>query len=334
MRKLASIKKITNIFPIPNADAIECAEVDFGWKVITKKNEFQINDLAIYFEIDSWIPTQIAPFLSRGTPKFFNGIEGEKLKTVKMRGQISQGLLIPCSQLISENEIEEGRDVTSILNIQKWESPQIQTNNNKPFPNFIQKTDQERCQNLVKEIFNDYYNEPFEISIKLDGSSMTLYKNNGNIGVCSRNLEVDNTSTFWEIAEKQNLVNALDKFEGNIALQGELIGEKIQGNPEKISGKKFILFDIYNIDKQSYYYSEERLRVLKQLQELGAVLEHVPILQDNASLTQFTNLQDILDYAEGKSMNPKVNREGIVFKCLSKPFSFKAISNSYLLKQK
>ena len=102
VRKLASIRKIDAIDPIPGADAIECASVG-GWKVVVKKGEFHPGDLAAYFEIDSWIPTAVAPFLSKGKePRVYNGVQGERLRTIKLRGQISQGLLLPLDKFVEE----------------------------------------------------------------------------------------------------------------------------------------------------------------------------------------------------------------------------------------
>ena len=95
MRKLATIRRIDALTPIDGADAIECATVG-GWKVVVKKGEYTVGDLAVYCEIDSWIPTELAAFLSKGKePREFEGIKGERLRTVKLRGQLSQGLLLP-----------------------------------------------------------------------------------------------------------------------------------------------------------------------------------------------------------------------------------------------
>ena len=96
MRKMARIVKIDAINPIPDADAIEVATVG-GWKVVVKKGEYSVGQLAIYCEIDSFIPTTIASFLTKPghTPKVYEGVEGERLRTVKLRRQLSQGLLLP-----------------------------------------------------------------------------------------------------------------------------------------------------------------------------------------------------------------------------------------------
>lgn len=126
-RKLATIRKIAAIEPIEGADAIEVAVVD-GWKVVVKKGEFQVGSLAVYLEIDSWVPTELAPFLSKGKePREYEGIKGERLRTVKLRGQLSQGLLLPLQtvyELPSTTNCDVlGDDVTEALGILKWERP-------------------------------------------------------------------------------------------------------------------------------------------------------------------------------------------------------------------
>ena len=94
-RQLATIRRIAEIKPIEGADVICSYRVD-GWWVVGKKDEFKVNDLVVYFEIDSWIPHEIAPFLSKGKePREYNGIKGERLKTIKLKGSLSQGLILP-----------------------------------------------------------------------------------------------------------------------------------------------------------------------------------------------------------------------------------------------
>ena len=106
MRKLATIRKIDEIRPIPDADAIECAVVG-GWTVVVKRGEFQVNDWAIYCEIDSWIPHTVAPFLSKGQePREFEGVKGERLRTVKLRGTTSQGLLLKIEDVFKVVEVD------------------------------------------------------------------------------------------------------------------------------------------------------------------------------------------------------------------------------------
>lgn len=95
-RVMASVRRVDEIIAIEGADKIEVARIG-GWRVVVKKGEFQEGSLAIYCEIDSFIPTEIAPSLTKSghAPKEYNGVQGERLKTVKLKGQISQGLLLP-----------------------------------------------------------------------------------------------------------------------------------------------------------------------------------------------------------------------------------------------
>ena len=348
MRKMASIRSIDNIEPITDADSIEVATVG-GWKVVVKKGEFKTNDLVVYLEIDSWVPTSLAPFLSKGKePKVFNGVEGERLQTVKLRGQISQGLLLPIDcTTISDGEgnvisVSEGDDVTEFLGIQKWERPlptQLQGQAKGNFPSFIRKTDQERCQNLQKNIFVDWKDLEWEISLKLDGSSLTGYYNNGETGICSRNLELmDNDknsgNSFIQTFNSSGLKDAIKSIGRNVAVQGEMMGEKIQGNRENLTGTILFIFDVFDIDNQQYMTPQDRLEFINLLFKNGYTGDIAPILNSKTTLHNIgiSNITDLLSFADGESINNPV-REGVVFKCVTNgDISFKAISNKFLLK--
>jgi RNA ligase (TIGR02306 family) len=334
MRKMATIRHIDNLRPIPDADAIECAVVG-GWNVVVKRGDYQIGDLAVYCEIDSWIPNELAPFLSKGQePREFEGVKGERLRTVKLRGQISQGLLLPLKPTCDNIEtfLFEGLDVSLPLGIQKWEAPipaQLAGDVEGAFPSFVPKTDQERIQNLNLE-FETYKanNLAFEATEKLDGSSMTVYHNAGNVGVCSRNWALKETegNTLWKVARKYGLIDKLATF-GNYAVQGELIGEGIQGNPYKLKGQDFYVYDIYDIDAGHYV---DPVRRMDMVNTMG--LKHVPVEEVRAFAARDT-VEGLLKEAEAKSvLNQSTEREGVVFKCLTADVSFKVISNRFLIK--
>jgi RNA ligase (TIGR02306 family) len=342
MRKLATVRKIDEIRPIEGADAIECAVVG-GWNVVVKRGEFTPGTLAVYLEIDSWVPTELAPFLSKGKePREFNGVKGERLRTVKLRGQVSQGLLLSLdtedNAALVCNGITlpciEGYDATEHLGIQKWEAPipaQLAGQVRGNFPGFISKTDQERIQNLTAELVEWQVNPMFtwEITEKLDGSSMTVYVRDEEEGVCSRNLDLkmDAANTFWKVAIQENLIEKIRRSGRNLALQGELIGEGIQKNPYNIRGHAFRLFDIFDIDRGDYMTPLER-RVFAETHGI----EHVPVLAKEWIIDCGVN--GLLTMAEAKSeLNAKAEREGLVFKCntFGGP-TFKAISNKFLLK--
>ena len=327
MRKMATVRRIDTINPIPDADSIECAVIG-GWKVVTKKGEYKPGDLAVYCEIDSWIPNELAPFLSKGEPKEYNGIKGERLRTVRLRKQLSQGLLLPYSILGRIGAEDE--DVSEELNIQKWEAPinpQLAGQVKGNFPDRIPKTDQERVQNLSKEL-EQYAGQVFEVTEKLEGSSMTCYMINGEFGVCSRNMDLkrDENNTFWRVAIEQSIENKMRTLASdNYAIQGELIGPGIQGNIYNLNKHTFRVFDIYDIDAGEYVFPETRHQIVEALG-----LTHVPLI---GFLAIQANMDYLLETAEGKSLlNDKQEREGLVYKAAQGQFSFKAISNKYLLK--
>lgn len=327
MRKLATVRKIIDITSIPGADTIECAQVD-GWKVVVKKSEFEVGQLALYIEVDAFVPTELASFLSKGKePREYNGIKGERLRTVKLRQQISQGLLLPL-----KGEYEEGQDLSDELGIQKYEAPipaQLAGTVKGNFPSFIPKTDQERIQNLSRELAQwASEDKEWEVTEKLDGSSMTVYLYQGEFGVCSRNLDLkeDENNSFWKAARANKLEEKLRAVGRNLALQGELIGEGIQKNQYALQGQEFYLFDIYDIDAGGYMPARKRVDLLTELN-----VRHCPILWCDRLKNK--TCEDILWLAEGESfLNNSAKREGIVFKCGDD--SFKAISNTFLLGEK
>jgi RNA ligase (TIGR02306 family) len=335
MRKLATIRKIDAISPIEGADAIEVATLG-GWKVVVKKGEYTVGDLAVYCEIDSWIPTELAPFLSKGKePREFEGIKGERLRTVKLRGQLSQGLLLPyatCGIIVGE-----GDDVSELLKVIKWEKPmnaQLAGMAKGNFPALIPKTDQERVQNLKKEIETVTADGLlFEVTEKLEGSSMTVYQIDGEFGVCSRNLDLKETegNAFWSVARKEDIEGKMKRLDAqwDFAIQGELIGPGIQGNIYKLTQPEFRVFDVYDIMAGAYLDPAHRRAVVAALGLL-----HVPIITDGKDLG-VGSIDEILQWAEDRSLlNPTVEREGIVFKECNGGMSFKAISNKYLLNSK
>lgn len=335
MRKMATIRNIDAIGPIEGADAIEVATVG-GWKVVVKKGEFKVGDRAVYCEIDSWIPTELAPFLSKGKePREFEGIKGERLKTIRLRGQLSQGLLLNLDMAIPQtNSFVVGDDVSELLNIVKWEMPinaQLAGVVRGNFPTAIPKTDQERVQNLTNEI-GAAQGMMFEVTEKLEGSSMTCYLLDGEFGVCSRNLDLkrDENNTMWKVAIDADIENQMRKIGGNWAIQGEIVGPGIQGNIYKLKAPALFVFDVYDIVGGDYLKPDVRRQLVKALG-----LNHVPVLNTNFVLNG--DVESLLIKAEGQSVMGDITgpeREGIVFKQADGGMTFKAISNKYLLGEK
>lgn len=359
LRKLASIRRISDIRPIEGADKIVCAVVD-GWQLVTQKsNNFQPNDLVIFFEIDSFLPVEPRyEFLRASSFKSTRHLgDGFRIKTIKLKGQVSQGLILPLPEFgleegddvfFGENQegrfiVEEGSDLTEYLGVKKWEKPldpRLAGVARGNFPSFIRKTDQERVQNLFGELKNpEKYDQRdrWEATLKLDGSSMTVYlagmdtEEGARFGVCSRNLDLKETedNTFWQVARKLKLEEKLMNCGRNIALQGELMGPGVQGNREKLEKHDFYLFDIWDIDAQRYLTPAERLIICA---EFFNDLSHTPMV-GSVSLADFNSVDDFLKYAERKSIVHDV-AEGVVFKSWDGVHSFKVINNKFLLSEK
>ena len=330
MRKMASIRQIAEVKPIPDADRIEAVRVD-GWWVVAAKGEHQEGDPVVYLEVDSWVPSTIAPqsLAKDGKWRVYNGVEGERLRTVRLRKQLSQGLVLPLSVLPDGSVQEIGMDVSELLGVQKWEAPDDAPKHADAkgnFPSFIPKTDQERVQNLV-HVLPQYAGELFEVSLKLDGQSMTVYKYDGKVGVCSRNLELkEGDNPLWNIARELGL---LDKIPEGWAIQGEYLSPKVQGNHEKVDKPMFYCYNMYHIASGRYI---NPWTTRGNCEHLG--IPHVPVLNSDWMMPEDVTVEMLLEMAEGAGMNHGVKREGLVFKQNNGQFSFKVISNSYLLKSK
>lgn len=337
MRKLATIQRIAEVKTIEDADKIAAYRVN-GWLVVDTKDKYNVGDYVIYCEPDSWIPHELAPFLSNGNePRVFEGIKGERLRTAKLRGQLSQGLLLPTSVLnFTENKFDEseiGNDVSERLGVLKWEAPipaclvgEVRGN----FPSSVPKTDQERIQNLTKE-FDDLKKHTYEVTEKLHGSSLTLLLDtNNDFHVCSRNLDLKFTesNSYWKAAVKYDVEQKM-KVLGlkGLAIQGELIGEGLNGNQYKTS-LDFYVFDMYDTVFKRYLTNSERLSLCEKLG-----LKHVPVVDSWFTIDVDGTVDSLLAYAEGKSKLNGSEREGVVMKSLQDPsVSFKCVSNKWLIK--
>lgn len=359
-RKLASVRQILSLEPIPEADLIETATVD-GWKVVVQKAiGHKVGDLVCYFEIDSFLPVcEQFEFLRKSSYRNVPGLgEGFRLRTIKLKKQVSQGLIIPLRELNLQfiQAPGEGEDLTELLGVIKYDPPLpacLQGRARGNFPTFIPKSDQDRIQNVARRIDLD---QIWEASLKLDGSSMTAYikaekfmdeGESGDptyefrTGVCSRNLELkideENAgNSFVAMFNKLNLDKTLREVREMVtfdfAIQGELMGPGIQGNREKFEDFQFFLFEVYDITNQKKLSSGWRKDIAALL---GVKL--APILAFK-NLKGFS-VNDILEYADGVTAEPidghQWNKipEGVVFKSETNPnVSFKAISNRFLMK--
>lgn len=361
MRQLASIQRITNIRPIEKADKIEVAEV-LGWEVVIRKGEFKIGDLCIYIEVDSIVPA---------IPQFeFLKDRKYRVRTIKLRGQISQGLCLPIG-IFSLALLKEGQDVTEKLGIIKYdpesakeqkmidEANSIKNNRINKFlmrnkwyrrfftkagkrgwPKFIKKTDEERIQKIpwVCEKEKDTI---FTATEKLDGQSATYallrikrwwWKDKFEFIVCSRNLHLKkpNNSSYWTIAKQFNIENVLKKLVLNNDEYVILQGEIIG---EGIQKNKY---DIKGYDFYAFNLIHSYNNIKLNYEFMHRILydyniKCVPLVDNYFQLRE--TISDAVELSEGLSaINPKIYREGIVVRNYEKDISFKIINPDFLLK--
>lgn len=257
--ELASFETITEILPIEGADRIEIARVQ-GWQSVIKKGEYKAGDSVIFVPIDTVLP-----------PRPWNEFLWDKndpakpirVRTVKLRGVVSQGLIFPRS-LVSAQEVwdhqDDPREDTSIagmLGITKYE---------KPVPahlagqvagdflsQFVSKTDEDNLLSNIS-VLEELKECPFvEATVKMDGTSATYIKElNGTFRVCSRNLELKDTESnvHWQMARKYNLS---DTMSPGSCIQGEICGPGIQSNPAGLKELTLFVFNYKDLSTNKYY---------------------------------------------------------------------------------
>src|SRR4051812_2801392 len=244
MRQLASIQTVNAVEPIPNADAIEKVRV-LGWWVVAKKGEHRPGDKVVYCEIDSLLPER--PEFEFLRASCFKPAQsdpdggvvlpaGFRIKTAKLRGQVSQGICFSLSLLPPGAPVDEGADVTDLLGVLKWEPPAPVGMGGKVkggFPGFLPKTDETRVQ-VLEPVLQRHRGKTFYVTEKLDGTSFTAFLHNGEFGICSRNLwmdETDETNVLVRVARALKLEEKLRQARGrlghDLAVQAEVIGPGI-----------------------------------------------------------------------------------------------------------
>ena len=339
MRNLASIQRISSVRSIPNSDNLELARI-LGWHVVVQKGEFNVGDLCVYCEIDSLLPER---------PEFeFLRKVGFRIRTIRLRGAISQGICFPLSILPLGIEVKEEMDVTEVLGVVKYEPAEpacLGGDAKGKFPPFIVKSDETRVQ-VLQALLDKYNGVRCYYTEKVDGSSYTCYLNNGEFGVCSRNLELNETedNSLWKLTRKFDIENKLRNIGKNVSLQGEIYGEGIQSNKYKIKGQNIRFFNVFDIDNQKYYNFDEFINFVESLG-----LENVPVLSTDFVLSN--NIDILVELSKGKTVvdNGEGPREGIVirplielqdfditilndFDLINGRISFKAINPEFLLK--
>ena len=344
MRKLASIQRIWNIEPIEGADRIELAHV-LGWQCVVNKDQFQPMDIGVYFEIDSFLPIRPEFEFMRTSSYKKTDIMGEgfRLRTMRFRGQISQGLLLPLSQFPEiPADAEIGTDVTELLGVRKWEIEERATTGGTVIGNLpydIPHTDETRVQE-EPELIQAFAGLEYYISTKMDGSSHSIGIDENGFHVTGHNYEYkdDGASSFYELVKARGYREKMEAFAREngltaLTIQGELCAPGIQRNRLRLTKPEWYVFTI----------RENGKRVgLKRMLEVCAALgmEHVPIEEVGVDLpSKYPTVEALLERADGDYPNGG-KKEGIVVRptepvfcpLISASLSMKIVSNKYLLK--
>lgn len=344
MRKLASVQRVWKIEPIEGADRIELAHV-LGWQCVVNKGQIKEMDLAIYFEIDCFLP--ICPkfeFLRASSYKNSEILgEGFRLRTMKFRGQISQGLLLPLSSFPEiPADVELGTDVTDMLGVRKWEiEERVSTGGTMigTLPPDVPHTDETRVQ-AEPDLIQEFSCLEYYISTKMDGSSHSVCIDNEGFHVTGHNYEYkdDGKSAFYELVKSMNLESKMWKYVKEkgiqiLTIQGELCAPGIQNNRLKLTRPEWYVFTV-RVDGKRIG--------LREMQTVCADLElkTVPIEEIDVDLpSKYPTVDAILARADGEYPNGG-KKEGIVIRPtepifstrISASLSMKAVSNKYLLK--
>lgn len=329
MRKLVTIRKVLEIKPIKEADLIELAIIG-NWQCVVNKGDFKVGDLGLYFEIDSFLPiNETFEFLKTRCYKKMGEQEGLRLKTIRLKGQLSQGLLLPLTKFPNIDFSDTKKDYSEELNVIKYEPPipaNMQGIIKGQFPTeLVPKTDEERIQNLTDEWEQmQRIEDTFYVTEKLHGTSFTCFKWNGEFRVCSRNWELvkEENNIYWKTAIENKLPGIIPD---GWAIQGEIIGEGVNKNHYKIKGTKLYVFNVFDIRTQEYIHFH-----LVQLFCFKNNLTEVPLVS-TVKLKNHT-INDFIEQSKGDSLVTKgVMREGFVVKQYNNKKSFKVINNDFLI---
>jgi RNA ligase (TIGR02306 family) len=346
-RQLARIVRIDAITPIAKADAIVTAHIG-GWSVVVNKNQFAPLDLAVYFELDSFLPTGTPEwqFLVDKVPTEYQGRLGHVLRSVTLRGQCSQGFLCPLSVLPAdmEGKLYADRDVTAELGIVKFEKPipaELEGKSRGEPPSLVRGTSQERVQNLADQLLPWQIGGQgtkealsWEVTEKLEGSVCSFALLSDEFRVCSSNVDYyeEASNPFWIVARRLDIESKLRAYAKgrNLVLQGELVGPGIEGNHYQLTEYAFYLYRVYDASTGILFSPAERRQMAQEL-----AIPHVPLVDADFRLNYETGMAELLALADGPSaIKPTTRREGQVYQCNTTRTSFKVVSNKYLLNAK
>jgi RNA ligase (TIGR02306 family) len=327
MNNLATIQKIKDVRKHPNADALDIVKV-LGWDVVTKRDEYRVDNLCIYVVIDTILPEK---------PEFeFLRNKHFRIKPIRLRKEYSNGICFPLHLLPTDFQPVEGADVTDIIGVKKYEKPipaELAGIMVGHIPGYIIITDEDNLRSNPEAV-PEMYGRPYYITRKEDGSSGTYFIRGGNFGVCSRRIHLKESESngFWRMARKYDIENVLKTAfpDKDIAIQGEVVGPGIQNNKLGLEELEFRLFNLFDINNRSYF---DYTRIVEFTNKYNIPM--VPLVNEGSAFGY--SLEELVELAKAQNYPTGGPAEGIVIRPkepfysneLKKSWSGKVINDRY-----
>ncbi len=337
------VETIDTVIHHPNADKLDIATlVEIGFQFVVGRDQYKVGDQVIYFPLDAIIPDELAAKL--GLLGKLGGKAKNRVKTIKLRGEISQGIVGPVSLFESEKErfteyvasrimtgevktdgerVQESPDFAEFFGVTKYEpddvnsggpnASRIRTN---PLPAEVHKYDIEGCQRYPDQL-QALMDVDVVVTEKLEGSHCAvLRRKNGELVYCSRNCTLDEPDThFHKGVENSRVLDWLERlaniYDGHdLTIRGELLGPGIQGNIYGLKEHSFHLFE-FEVDGRPV----DSKHVLDYL--FDQYIYVAPVIWADGTLREylaFAKADNIIQASNGKSVLADTLREGIVIK--------------------
>ena len=309
-------EKIGEIKNHPNADRLEIAKLQgVNFSFIIPKGQYQVGQYILYFPLDAILPLNTAKAV--GLEGKLAGKNKDRIKSVRLRGEISQGVVAPTT-ILSNPEETNTELITKELGVTKYEPPVVpcKAGNLIQLPVGLSAYDIEGAERNM-EVLELLMDKPVIVTEKLEGMNFSVTVNiDGKVFVNQRNYSIepieDKTHDFWKIAEEKGIIKLAHEIsdacwkKSNVTIYGEFIGPGVQGNIYKLQDHTVKLFDVKigqdwmdAIDFNEYFSIDIR----------------VPTVFQGGTLRKFLDGKDIVEASHGTStLNAGTFREGIVIK--------------------
>ena len=329
----------------PNADRLDiCTLAGMSFQFVTGRDQYKPGDRVLYFPIDAQLPPRVLKEI--GLEGRLAGKEKNRVKTIKLRGEISQGIVAD-TKLIEgcvDNSVEE---ITSYLGVTKYEPEAVLISGAKllPLPHGMSVYDIEGADRFTA-VLEQMMDLPVIITEKLEGTNFSVmyHRPEDEIFVNSHRrtivLNEGSEHTAWTCARDQGIIELakhLADGHESVVIFGELIGPGIQGNIYKLKKHHVYGFDVKVDDR---YLSAANC--MKAINSCVGVFPSVPVLAHDVVLREWLNGRTIQEASNGRSVLHDTRREGIVITPMVEQYSpelhsrmiLKQRSPEYLAKEK